>query len=109
MPNGWSHEIGSHLSLGTTFVGSCGVHTSDTSAATTRTADETAPMRPGHDRQTCLTQTTRSRGSTTPVEDVDDEADHQHDDGDQQDRALDLLEVARADVADEHLADARAG
>ena len=55
VPNGWLHEIGSHRSLGTTFVGSCGVHTSDTSAATTRTATISAPMRPGHDRQTCFT------------------------------------------------------
>ena len=106
VPNGWSHEIGSHCSLGTTFVGSCGVQTSDTSAATHEHGDEHAPMRPGHDRQTCLTSADPQPGVDEPVEDVDDEADDEHDDGDQQHRALDLLQVARADVAHQHLADA---
>ena len=39
------------------------------------------------------------------VGEVDEEADDEHDDGDQQDRALHLVEVAVADVVDEHLAD----
>jgi hypothetical protein len=40
------------------------------------------------------------------VQHVDEEADDEHDDRDQQHGALDLLEVAHADVAHEHLADA---
>ena len=40
------------------------------------------------------------------VGDVDEEADHDHDGGDQEHRALDLVEVAVADVVEEHPADA---
>ena len=107
MPNGWVHEIGNQRSLGTTFVGSCGVHTSDTSAATTRIADERRADAPRPRPPDVLHADDPQPGVDQPVEDVDDEPDDEHDDGDQQHRPLHLLQVAHADVADEHLSDTR--